>query len=529
MSDQTRQRAWRALCTRCGAPVEFQSAASPMAVCSYCRSTLVRDGETLSRIGESAELFDDHSPLSLGVRGKLQGESFTLVGRIQLAYLDVDGETGRWTEWHALFDNGRSGTLSEDNGAYVFTFPLSAVDEASLPDLLRLGVGSPIYVAGRDWVLSSRVQAKAHAAMGELPDLPNFKSAQPVVELRNPQGEILSIEPQRKPMRFDLGRSVSLNDLQLTGLAGDGRSKEASMAARSVECPQCGTDLAPSLDTTQTIVCGSCHSVVDLRSGVGGKLKSYKQNNGLEPLIPLGTVATFKVLGEVGNWQVVGYQERCDQPADPEEETTFWREYLLYNQKRGFVFLVDAEDGWSVVRPVTGVPASRRGDIEWQGVRYRKRYTYTAKTTYVLGEFYWPVRKEQRTLNMDYAGEGAQAHRRLNCEQTGQELVWSAGETITAAEVMAAFRIAPKQARSFQRDASLSSDSTQRWQVIMWLVVAAVIVMGVVNGCTDECQDTKERYGEYSNEYRQCREYSRSHGSGHGGSYGGYSSGGSHK
>ena len=82
-----------------------------MAVCSYCRSTLVRDGETtLSRIGESAELFDDHSPLSLGVRGKLQGEAFTLVGRIQLAYLDADGETGRWTEWHALFDNGRSGT-----------------------------------------------------------------------------------------------------------------------------------------------------------------------------------------------------------------------------------------------------------------------------------------------------------------------------------------------------------------------------------------------------------------------------------
>ena len=53
------QRAYRAACPNCGAPVEFASAASASAVCSFCRSTLVREGEALRRIGQSAELFDD--------------------------------------------------------------------------------------------------------------------------------------------------------------------------------------------------------------------------------------------------------------------------------------------------------------------------------------------------------------------------------------------------------------------------------------------------------------------------------------
>ena len=39
----------------CGAPVEFRSAQSTHAVCSFCQSTVVRDGDTLARIGKMAE------------------------------------------------------------------------------------------------------------------------------------------------------------------------------------------------------------------------------------------------------------------------------------------------------------------------------------------------------------------------------------------------------------------------------------------------------------------------------------------
>ncbi|MEQ1808186.1 MAG: DUF4178 domain-containing protein, partial [Burkholderiaceae bacterium] len=110
-TESTPQRSWRAACPQCGAPVDFASAASAFAVCSYCRSSVVREGEALRRIGQSAELFDDHSPLQLGASGRYHGAGFTLVGRLQYR-----SSEGTWNEWHALFDSGdagKSGWLSE--------------------------------------------------------------------------------------------------------------------------------------------------------------------------------------------------------------------------------------------------------------------------------------------------------------------------------------------------------------------------------------------------------------------------------
>ncbi|MFO1288249.1 MAG: DUF4178 domain-containing protein [Rubrivivax sp.] len=152
------QRAYRAACPNCGAPVEFASAASASAVCSFCRSTLIRDGEALLRIGTSAELFDDHSPLQLGAGGTFQGSAFTLVGRLQYGY-----EGGTWNEWHALFDTGKSGWLSEDNGAYVMAFDAPAPPR-DVPSLDTLTAGQRIAVEGRAWDVASVVKAHLIAA-----------------------------------------------------------------------------------------------------------------------------------------------------------------------------------------------------------------------------------------------------------------------------------------------------------------------------------------------------------------------------
>ena len=52
MSEPTAQRFYRAPCPACGAPVEFKSAQSTYAICAYCHSTVVREGEVLKRIGK---------------------------------------------------------------------------------------------------------------------------------------------------------------------------------------------------------------------------------------------------------------------------------------------------------------------------------------------------------------------------------------------------------------------------------------------------------------------------------------------
>lgn len=524
------QRAYRAACPNCGAPVEFASAASASAVCSFCRSTLVRDGEALRRIGVSAELFDDHSPLQLGAVGRAQGVAFTLVGRLQYGYAE-----GTWNEWHALFDNGRSGWLSEDNGAYVLAFDAPTPPDAPKEGELR--AGERRVVDGRGWSVASVVRAKLIAAQGELPSPPRLEGEFTVADLRNEQGEVATLDyADPREIHWSTGRSVALSTLALQGLR---ETSEKTLASRAVECPSCGAALEPKLSSTKSLTCAQCRAVVDLSGGVGADLAYYAQNNsgegGLEPQIALGSSGTLALGGAPLRWQVVGYMERCDLPAPgSDDEQTFWREYLLYHPTEGFAFLVDAEDGWSWVKPLTGVPQVRGEQAVWNGTAYRHLYTYEAKVTWVLGEFYWQVRREERATVSDYQGVQQMGRQRLSREKTASEVTWSAGETLAAATVADAFQIAPSQRAALNRDpAPLASPSAtaglSRSAIVA--IVVIVLVMIMISQCSeDRCDDLRDSFGAASAEYQQCVRNRSSGGfrTG-GGSFGGYSSGGGHK
>jgi hypothetical protein len=237
--------------------------------------------------------------------------------------------------------------------------------------------------------------------------------------------------------------------------------------------------------------------------------------------------------GQAGDWQVVGYLERCDVPAPgSDDEVTFWREYLLYHRQRGFAFLVDAEDGWSVVRPITGVPAQRaRGGVLWRDIKYRLTYSYQAQASHVLGEFYWRLKVGQRDKVSDYVGEGAHHQRRLSREESGGEITWSHGQTLTADEVMKAFGLTDRPRASFERDVrpfSGVSELRSRWGTWLYLGIAFVVLLLVLKACDDDCDEVRDRFGQASVEYQQCRSSSGSSGY-RGGSYGGFNTGGFHK
>ncbi len=515
------QRAYRAACPNCGAPVEFASAASASAVCSFCRSTLVRDGDALRRIGVSAELFDDHSPLQLGVQGKRQGMPFTLVGRLQYSY-----EGGTWNEWHALFDNGRSAWLSEDNGAYVVAF--DAPLPADAPALDGLQAGQRVMADGRVWDVASVTRARLLAAQGELPRPPQLQGEFDVADLRNSAGEVATLDNSDRAQRaWSVGRSVALSELALAGLR---ETSEKTLGSRSLQCPHCGTALEVKLATTQSITCPQCASVVDISAGVGGQLKHYQQNNagsdGAEPLIPLGRSGRLALGGELADWQVVGYQERCDIPDSSEDETTFWREYLLYNRLQGFAFLVDANEGWSWVKPLTGVPAVRGDKAQVQGVDYQKKWAYGAKVTWVQGEFYWRVRRDERAHVTDYEGRGGKPGARLSREQTGQEVTWSAGETMAASVVAQAFGIQPSGQAALQRDVAPTGSGMGLAKVIIIILVVLLLVVILSQCGGDRCDSVRQTFGPASAEYQQCQRSSTSSSRTSGGSYGGWSSGG---
>jgi uncharacterized membrane protein YgcG len=337
-----------------------------------------------------------------------------------------------------------------------------------------------------------------------------------------------------------VGRSVTLAALGMKGLR-EGPSEGAAVG-RSLPCPSCGAALTPTLASTQAITCPQCKAVVDLSQGVGADLAHYAQNNsgaaGLEPQIPIGRTGRFSVGGApADDWQVVGFQERCDLPGPGDDEQTFWREYLLYNRRAGFAFLVDTDEGWSLVRPLTGAPTAAGTVAQWKGQRFDLRFTYLAKVTWVLGEFYWKVQREERAKVSDFTGPRGAL---LSREETGTEVVWSLGESLKAAQVAQAFDLPPELAQALRRDAGplaglgrtsgLSTVPPGLWRPLLILAVI-VIVLIIVTRCDrqDECAQQSAAFGENSAEYQQCM---RSHssggyyGGGFGGSYGGYSSGG---
>ncbi|MCV2357475.1 DUF4178 domain-containing protein [Paucibacter sp. TC2R-5] len=539
------QRRWSAACPNCGATVEFASAASASAVCSFCRSSLLREGAVLRKIGLSAELLEDYSPLQLGAGGRFAGDAFTVLGRLQLG-----GSSGTWNEWHALFDSGKSAWLSEDNGQFVLSFE-SGLNETP-PQSHELVLGDMLVLAGTSWRVSALTRVKTLAAQGELPRPPALGAEAWLAELRNGKDEVGSLDYGAEGgVQWSLGRPVRFEDLALHGLRED--KQEAALKARSLECPSCGAALTPQLAQSKSIVCGQCQAVVDISQGQGvdsnadtsAGLAHYAQEvAGREPQIPLGRVGLIGNLalstGAKLPWQVVGYQERCDLPAaGSDDEQTFWREYLLFNKLEGFAFLVDTEEGWSLVRPLTGSPQGQGERIEWQGQRFRKRWSYAAKVTHVLGEFYWPVARDQIAQVSDYEAAGGQAGTLLSREQTADEVTWSLGRKLDAAEVAKAFKLDASQAGALSRDASSFNTGSQRpmRNIILSLFVLFFIFM-LVKSCgtsNDDCQSYKDNFGEASAEYAQCRRSGGPRiypgGGGYsGGSYGGSgSSGGGHK
>jgi hypothetical protein len=522
-------RAWRAACPNCGAPVEFRSAASASAVCSYCRSTLVRDGEALRRIGRSAELFEDHSPLQLDARGRLDGVAFTLIGRLQLGT-----DAGPWNEWRALFENGRDGWLSEDNGRYVFAFDAPAPGDAPAPAALAsLQAGQPLTVDGRPWSVASVVQARLLAAEGELREPPPADRPFVVVDVRNAAGEVGTLDgsdPARST--WSVGRSVALSALHMSDLRAQ---SEKTLKAGTLACPSCGAPLNVTLATTKSIVCTSCKAVVDLSQGPGAELAHYAQANPHEPPIPLGTTGHLALpwgppdAGPLP-WQVVGYQERLELAA-PGEAGEAWREYLLYNGFEGFIFLVDTNAGWSLVRVLTGAPATSGDRADLDGIAYRRTWSYASVVTYVLGEFYWRVEAEQQTLHDDYAATlGGRAYL-LSREQAASEVTWSAGERVEAALVAHAFGLAQVPGAQLERGPPDVGQALRggllTWPVLLLILVVVLVMLAMCS--SDDCADTARAFGQNSAEYQACRSrVAAGTGAywGTGGSWGGYSSGG---
>ena len=220
-----------------------------------------------------AELFDDHSPLRLmGQRAYRAGWQGSALHPDRPPA--VPGRAGPLDGVDRVLQDGGSGVLSEDNGAYVFTRPARLGRDAPAPEQLRVGMTTA--VGGQPFSVAANMQVRLVSAQGELPKLPPLGQPFQVVELRSADGEVLSIDYGSQPPQVQRGRAVRLQDLRLVGIKDESARDEQG---RQFNCLRCGAPVRVELASSKSCTCPACDSIIDLSAGPGASCATPPSTN----------------------------------------------------------------------------------------------------------------------------------------------------------------------------------------------------------------------------------------------------------
>ncbi len=197
-------------CPACGAEVEFRSKASVFSVCSFCRSTLVRQDMNLEKLGEMAELQDDLTPLQIGTKGQCDNEPFELVGRLRVAY-----EGGAWNEWYAL-SGDKECWLSEAQGFYAFCRP---VENSAGITRDSIFAGKSVYVDKLGMMdIDDARDVFCLYSEGELPFKAQLGRRSFSVDLSGPHLKMATIEITDSEVRIFKGRYLEFDEFNFQNL-----------------------------------------------------------------------------------------------------------------------------------------------------------------------------------------------------------------------------------------------------------------------------------------------------------------------
>ena len=413
-------------CPSCGAPVNFRASASAYAVCEFCRSTLLRDGEDLKNLGRMADLLDDPSLIQIGTEGTFRGLHFGVIGRIQLQH-----ESGLWNEWHILFDDGRSSWLSEASGEYVVSSQVQVTEP--IPEFATLAPEMQVNIAGRYFTVTDLEQARCIAGQGELPFKVEAGYDVNTADLRG-NDRFVTLDYSETPPLVFVGYPAKFDELKLTNLRdAAGGSPVPTVKAKAFNCPHCASPLTIHSGAIESVACDSCGSIIGIENENVKLLAAAAQAMRVVPWLPLGSKGVLFGIG----WEAIGFMRRSTRSGGIDYP---WSEYLLFNEKEGFAWLTEYDGHWNFARTLSSPPSVSRGAASFKrnGDDYKLFSSGKAAVTYVVGEFYWRVAVGESCLVEDYICPP----KMLSREVTDKEASWSESAYLEPEDLRAAFKVA---------------------------------------------------------------------------------------
>ncbi|HMK22889.1 MAG TPA: DUF4178 domain-containing protein [Terriglobales bacterium] len=253
-----------------------------------------------------------------------------------------------------------------------------------------------------------------------------------------------------------------------------GGTPPARPQVRALNCPHCGAALTlRSFGNAVTVVCESCHSILDAKDANLQILQQFKASEDEKPLIPLGTRGKIRGI----EYEVIGFQRRT---IHVDGVPYSWHEYVLFNPYKGFRYLTEYNGHWndcSTLKALPEILPYSPPKVRYLGETYKHFQTAKAGTSFVLGEFPWQVRVGETAVVTDYVSPP----RVLSSEQTGQEVTWSMGEYMSGKDVWKAFHLPgdpPEAVGVYENQPSpVSSEAATIWAAFAAFLLLLVLTM----------------------------------------------------
>ena len=413
-------------CPSCGASVTFRSTASVMAVCDYCKSTLLKEADTVKDIGKMSDVLEDYSPIQINTTGVYWNKSFTVIGRIQLRY---DG--GFWNEWYILFDDGDSGWLSDASGQFVIT--QRKEDTGVLPEFSSVRVGDTYNLRRSLYAATDKRTAQCISGQGELPFTVGKGWEAKVIDFRSGQRFATIDYSFSGPPIFYSGHSVYLHELscQLLRSADEITITTGKFRGKTIgfDCPNCGSSIQYQTAMALHVICTSCHAEINCSEDTAVVLRKHNELGQIYTTLQLGDIGTFNQV----KYSIIGFMKCREIDSD---EFSEWTEYLLFNPTRGFLWLIESNGKWDQVQVLNDWPIYPISDsVAFRNKSYKKLYQYGSQVSYAAGAFNWRVVIGDKTLITDFGTETE----KLTLEQSSNEITWSLSKRLSAESLAESF------------------------------------------------------------------------------------------
>ncbi len=404
--------------------VEFTAGSAQVVVCGHCSTVVARKGASFEDHGKIGRIVPTDSPLQLGADGRYARQAYRIVGHLQ-----KDHGAGPWDEWYVEFSDGRTGWISESEGAFHLSFEAGVEEDLALEDLHP---GERLHLRNKAWVIEERGHGKVVAAEGQLPSDVDPTQDSYYVDATGPKGAFLTLDfgTRRHSPEVSIGQALELEQL---GIPTDQlRPRARKVELQQARCSNCNGPLelrAP--DKTLRVACPYCGALLDVSQGKLSFLRLLEKPDDA-PLIPLGAKGTL----DGTEWMCIGYLVRS---CTVEGVRYPWAEYLLYNKAHGFTWLMHSNGHWVLLKPLAAGDVSLSPGVAafYEGRRYKAFQSVTAVTEAVQGEFYWQVTAGEYAQATEYVAPPYS----LSVDATGDEVTYTHGEYLAPEVVKEAFKL----------------------------------------------------------------------------------------